>query len=222
MKCNVWKPCSDQRWQDKLLFLIWRFFEQSSFVNIYLLSYWPTIHNLISKICRKFQVFSSHFFKVYELLDEQRAKIVQSENISTPIYVECHRMYQSKVCVQEFSYFVSGQAGLDIQLEKSEYYSPVWKKVCCRWLNTTSYIQFFFERLIWTNGLAVKVSRCEFGYLGLIPNECWNALQRLGHFAWHWTRQCTDTRAFYIAALSIIFLSWISSVATSRWQSGKS
>ena len=27
-----------------------------------------------------------------------------------------------------------------------------------------------------------------------------------GHFAWHWARQCTNTRAFYIAALSIIFL----------------
>ena len=33
MKCNVWKPCSDQRWQDELQFLIWRFFEQSAFVN---------------------------------------------------------------------------------------------------------------------------------------------------------------------------------------------
>ena len=45
-------------------------------------------------------------------------KIVRSENISTPIYVKCDKMYRSKVCVQEFSYFVSG---LDIQLEKSEY-----------------------------------------------------------------------------------------------------
>ena len=45
-----------------------------------------------------------------------------SENISTPIYVECCEMYQSKVCFQEFSYFVSG---LDIQLEQSENDSPV-------------------------------------------------------------------------------------------------
>ena len=37
-------------------------------------------------------------------------------------------MHQSKVCVQEFWYFVSG---LDIQLEKSEYNSPVSKKICC-------------------------------------------------------------------------------------------
>ena len=63
--------------------------------------------------------------EVYELLGEHWVKIVQSEKISTPIYVECDKMYQSKVCVQEFSYFVSG---LDIQLEKSEYDSPVRKK----------------------------------------------------------------------------------------------
>ena len=34
-------------------------------------------------------------------------------------------MYQSKVCVQEFSNFVSG---LDIQVEKYEYDSPVCQK----------------------------------------------------------------------------------------------
>ena len=66
--------------------------------------------------------------------------IVSEENISTPIYVECDKMYWSKVWIQEFSYFV---AGLDIQLEKSEYYSPVSKKIGCRWRNTMSHIQFF-------------------------------------------------------------------------------
>ena len=50
---------------------------------------------------------------------------MRSENISTPIYVECDKMYRSKVCVQEFSYFVSG---LDIQLEQYENDSPVSKK----------------------------------------------------------------------------------------------
>ena len=53
---------------------------------------------------------------------------LQSEDISTPIYVECDKMYRSKVCIQEFSYFVSGQAGLDIQLEKLEIDIPVCKK----------------------------------------------------------------------------------------------
>ena len=50
---------------------------------------------------------------------------MRSEDISTPINVECDKMYRSKVCVQEFSYFVSG---LDIQLEKSEYDSTLRKK----------------------------------------------------------------------------------------------
>ena len=56
---------------------------------------------------------------------------MQSENISTPIYVECDKMYRSKVCVQEFSYFVSG---LGIQLEQSENNSPVLKK---NWLQVS-------------------------------------------------------------------------------------
>ena len=111
MKCNVWKLCSDQCWQDKLQFEDLKIFEQSAFVNIYLLCYWPTIHNSISKICPKFQVISSHFFKL-----SYGAKIVLSENISTPIYVECDKTYQSNICVQEFWYFVSG---LDIQLEQA-------------------------------------------------------------------------------------------------------
>ena len=58
----------------------------------------------------------SHSFEVNELLDDQWAKIVQSENILTPIYVECYKMYQSKVCVQEFWYCLGG---LDIQPELS-------------------------------------------------------------------------------------------------------
>ena len=39
-------------------------------------------------------------------------------------------------------------------------------------------------------------------------SACWRILlQRRGHLAWHchWARQCTDMRAFYIAALSIMF-----------------
>ena len=79
----------------------------------------------------------SLFLEVDELLDE----IVLSENILTPIYVECDKMYRSKVCVQEFSYFASG---LDIQLKKSEYDNPVRKKIGCRWRNTTSHIPLFF------------------------------------------------------------------------------
>ena len=77
-KFYVWKPCCDQRWQDRLRFSIWRFFELSDLVNYHLLYYLPTIHISISKICPKFQVISSHFFEVDELLDEQWAIIVQT------------------------------------------------------------------------------------------------------------------------------------------------
>ena len=51
----------------------------SAVVNNHLLCYWPIIQNSISKICPKFQVLSSHFFKVDELLNKQWAKIVWSE-----------------------------------------------------------------------------------------------------------------------------------------------
>ena len=96
MKCNVWRPCSDQHWQDELWFSIWRFFEQSAFVNNHPLCYWPTSHNLISKICPKFQLISSHLFKVDELRDELcEVKIFQLQSMSNAIKFidqrfECH------------------------------------------------------------------------------------------------------------------------------------
>ena len=42
-------------------FLFEDFFKQSAFVNNHLLCYWPTIHNLILKICPKFQGHSSQW-----------------------------------------------------------------------------------------------------------------------------------------------------------------
>ena len=85
----MFESCSDQRWQIEIQFLILRFFELSDLVNNHLLCYWPTIHNLISKICPKFQVLSSQVFKVYELHDEHWAKIVQNEKFWTPNAIRC-------------------------------------------------------------------------------------------------------------------------------------
>ena len=142
------------RWQDELRFSIWRFFEQFFFVNNHLLCNWPTIHNSISKICPKFQVFQS----------------------------------------------------------------------VCRLRNTvtSSQIPFLFCRLTLAHGWMVKVSWSESRGSGSITSWCWILPPPLGRFAWHWlrhwARQCTDTRAFYIAALSIFSFSWISSVAISHWQ----
>ena len=69
----------------------------------------------------------------------------------------------------------------------------------------------------WFRRVAVTASK--YGYLSSILAGCWNSLQLLCHFAWHWG--CPSVHwhlRFYIAALAIIFLFWISSVAISRWQ----
>ena len=81
---------------------------------------------------------------------------MNGENISTPIYVVCDKIYRSKVCVQEFSYFLSG---LDIQLEKSEYNSPVRKKNRLQVAKYDETYTPFLHQLIRTNGLAVKARR---------------------------------------------------------------
>ena len=222
MKCDVWKPCSDQRWQDELRFLIWRFFEQSAFVNIYLLCYWPTVHNLISKSCPKIQVINSHFFKVNELLNEHWENIVQSENISTPIYVECDKIYRSKVCVQEFLYIVSG---LDIQFEKSEYDSPVCQKNRLQVAKYDESYTVFFETLIRINGSVVKTGCSESDWVGRSRFDSSWVLKRSaapGPFcvlspSVHW-----HALFLYCCALYNSFFNWISSVAISRWQSCKS
>ena len=74
---------------------------------------------------------------------------MRSENISTPIYVECDKMYLSKVCVQEFSYFVSG---LDIQVESTIVLYA--KKISCRLQNMMSHIPFFsfIDTNLWLSG----------------------------------------------------------------------
>ena len=123
--CDVWKPCSNQRSQDELKI----FWAICLCKHNHLLCYWPTIYNSIPKICPKFQVLSS--FELDELLDEHWAKIVQSKNISAPIYVECENMYRSKVCFQEFSNF------------ESALIFNVRQKICCRWRNTMIDIPFF-------------------------------------------------------------------------------
>ena len=103
--------------------------------------------------------FSIHFSKVDELLNEHRAKIVQSENISTPIYVQCDKMYRSKVCDQEFWYFVSG---LGIQVEQPENDNSAPKKIGSRLQDLTTDIRFLGIS-IWTYGLVVQASPSESG-----------------------------------------------------------
>ena len=110
-------------------------------------------------------------------------------------------MYQSKACVQKFWYFVPG---IDNQPEQSENDNLALKKQLPVAKHVKSYAVFICI-LTWTHVLVVKVSSSKCCSSGSTPAECWNLQQPLGHFAWHWARQCTDKRAFYIAALSTIF-----------------
>ena len=58
----------------------------------------------------------------------------------------------------------------------------------------------FFSSLIWTYGLVVMASSSKSRDLGSIPAKVWIPLQPLGHFAWLWALQCTDTRLFMCRA----------------------
>ena len=179
-------------------FLFEEFFEQSAFVNNHLLC------SLISS--SQFLLFWGRWAARWTL-----SKNCARWNFSTPIYVECDKMYWSKVCLQEFWNFVSG---LDIQSEQSENNNPALKKSSCRLLNTGSNIPFF--SIIWYE-----------------PVAQWLRQAALNQEAWVWLSQGTEilccllaivrgtepvsalTQAFYIAVLSIIFFSWILSVANS-------
>ena len=67
------------------------------------------------------------------------------ENISAPIYVECVKMYQLKVCVQEFWYCVPG---LDIQPELSEIVNSACKKAVAG-CKTLQVVRLFIHSLLW-------------------------------------------------------------------------
>ena len=95
---------------------------------------------------------------------------MQSEKISTPIYVECNEMYRSKVCVQEFSYFVSNLALIFNLKNPSRTVLYANKSVAGGEIRRL--IHRFFELLIRTNGLVVKTGCRELVAVGSIPEEC--------------------------------------------------
>ena len=163
MRCL--KPCSDQCWKDDLRFSIWRFFKQFAFVNNHQMCYWPRSLNSISKICPKFQVLSSQFFwpMSCSMSTEQKfCKIVQNENISTPIYVEC--------IDQRFAFKNSGISCLAFifNLSNKERQSCT-QKIGSRLRDTITYTQ-----------VLVKASRGVSGNMGSILSGYWNSL--------HWAR----------------------------------
>ena len=179
MKYYVWKPCRDQCWHNLLWFSIWRYFEQLVFVNNHLLCYWPTIRNSIWKICPELQVLSSHFFEVDELLDEEWAEIVQSENISTPMI---HSMSNAIKCInQRFVFKNSGISCLALIFNLNNLRMTILhaKKLL---LVAKHYKQYtvFFCKLTRNDGLVVKMSCSESGGTGLSLALCWTSLQCLG------------------------------------------
>ena len=124
-------------------------------------------------------------------------------------------MYRSKVCVQEFSYFVSG---LDIQLEKSEYNRPVRKKSVAGGEIRRVHVLFFLRnryepmaqwlrlvaesRATWVRFLKSAETLCSASAI-LRGTEPVSAL----------------TRALFTLSRSLwFFSSWILSVTISRWQ----
>ena len=157
MTCFVWKPCSDQHWQDKFWFIC--------LVNNHLLYYWPNSHYSILKICPKFQVLSFQFSGVNELLDEHWAKI---ENISTAIY----KMYQwkflhSRILIYSVWPWYCTWAILQakIQFKVARY-------------NLSA---VFFSVWIPTCASVVKESCSKLGNMGSILAGCWHSLTTWAH-----------------------------------------
>ena len=108
-------------------------------------------------------------------------------------------------------------------LSKSKLQSSM-KKISSNLWDMTIHILFFSEdqyRLMawWLSRLLCCTELGNVIDMSLISSSagCWNSLQRLGHFAWHWASQWTDTQAF-ILLLSLSLFSWISSVVI--WNSG--
>ena len=133
------------------------------------------------------------------------AKIVQSENISTPIYVECCKMYRSKACVQEFSYFVSG---LIFNL-KNPSTTVVYAKKSVAGGEIRRVIYRFFAQLIRINGLVVKPG-CRVRWVlkpSAVPRPFCVALSPSVH--WH-------LRFLYCCAL---YNSFFSSLGFRQWRS---
>ena len=164
MKCDVWKPRSDQRWQNELRFSIWRLFEQSSFVIIHLLCYWPPVHNSVLKICPKFQVLRSHFFDVNELLDEHCAKWKYFDS-------NLYRM-RYDVSIKGLRSKNSRTSRLPVIFNlKNPSTTVQYAKKSVAGCEIRRFIYCFFEILIHTNGLVVTSDCTELGDLGSIPDE---------------------------------------------------
>ena len=178
-------------------FSIWRFSEQFFFVNNHLECYWPTIHNLIQKICLKFQVLGSHFFKVNEQWTKLcKVKIFQFQSMSNAIRFINQRFAFNHSILRAWPW-CSTCALLDRQ--------SCTQKSSCRLCNTSSNMtsQISFFSADWHEPMAECLRLVTESLLSLLNwvrllQECRNFLLPLCHFACHWVCQCTGTRAFIL------------------------
>ena len=139
---------------------------------------------------------------------EPKLSHVQLENISTPIYVECYKMYRSKICIQEFWFIVSD---VDIQPEQSQNDNPACKKKkAVPGCEIDRVIYNFFHSIattLWLSGWGESkwVGRHVFD-----SRKIRKLSAVLRHFAWHWARQWIDTCAFILlCSLYFFFLGFL-------------
>ena len=108
--------------QYELQFSIQRSFEQSATEHNHLLCYWPIMHNSISKVCPNFQVYSSYFFEVDDLLHDHQAKNVRRENIS-----QCNPVEQKMTICPRLQVLTSHFSEVDDQLDEN-WVKRAWRK----------------------------------------------------------------------------------------------
>ena len=138
LDCKLFiNTCYHIRHRLELIFSLCTIFAQCSKSSLSTLAKWDL------RTWKIGQIFGSHFPKVDELIEllyEHWAKIVQTENISTPTYVQCYKMYEYKVWCQEFWNILSG---LDIQLEPFQNDKLARQKSVQGLLDVTSHIPVF-------------------------------------------------------------------------------
>ena len=128
---------------------------------------------------------------------ELEAKVVLNENISTPIYVQCDTCIDKRFAVKN-----SGISCLSLIFNLN---NPRMKILHAKnWFKVARYDEphtIFFGRLIRTESSVVKGNHSLslwVAWHGFNSRRVLKLTAALGHFAWCWAHQCTDTRAFIL------------------------
>ena len=99
-------------------------------------------------------------------------KLCKVKNISTPICVECDKMYRFKVCVQEFWYCLPGLI-FNLSYPRSTIlHAKKLLQVAKHFKKYEESYTVFFGRLTRTDGLVVKAGCRKLDDMSSIPDEC--------------------------------------------------